>query len=120
MGDPSIILVCLVFWLYPWFHPSILPIALGFALAGAAVQFFLLRRTGRARWFPLLGAGVMAGMEILYQLNQFGVIHTIRGHGVWNYIGFGVAVLYVLFGTLLGWLVKRGRDKLRSRDRQTP
>lgn len=120
MGDPSIILVCLVFSIYPWVDVGLLWIVLGLMLAGAVIQFFLLCKTRRARWFPLLGAGVMAGMEILYQLNQFGVIHIIRGHGVWNYIGFGVAVLYVLYGTLLGWLAKRGRDKLRSRDRQAP
>lgn len=120
MADPSIILICLVFSIYPWVNVRALWIVLGLALAGAVIQFFLLRRTKRARWFPLLGAGVMAVLEILYQLNQFGVIHTIRGHGIWNYVGFGVAVLYVLFGTLLGWLAKRGRDKLRSRGRQVP
>lgn len=120
MADPSIILVCLVFSIYPWVDLEVLWIALGLMLAGAVIQFFLLCKTKRARWFPLLGAGVMAVLEILYQLNQFGVLHTIRGHEVWSYIGFGVAVLYVLFGALLGWLTKRGRDKLRFRGRQAP
>lgn len=117
MGDPLMILVCLVFWLYPWFHGSVLLIVLGFALAGAAVQFFLLRRTRRACWFPLLCVGTMAVLEVLYQLNQFHVISTIRGHDIWNYVGFGVVVLYVLFGTLVGWLVSLACDKLRAGDR---
>lgn len=115
MGDPSIIFVCLVFCLYPWFHAPVLLFVLGFALAGAAVQFFLLRRTGRARWFPLLGAGIMAALEVLYQLNQFDVINTIHGHDIFNYVGFGVVVLYVLFGTLIGWLVHLGCSKIKSR-----
>lgn len=118
MADPSMILICLVFWFYPWVDARVLWIALGFALTGAAVQFFLLRRTKRARWFPLLGAGVMVGLEVLYQLNQFDVISTIRGHGIWNYVGFGVAVLYVLFGTLIGWLVHLGCGKIRSRGKE--
>ena len=52
MADPLIILDCMVFWFYPWFHAPVLMIVMGFALAGAAVQLFLLRRTGKARWFP--------------------------------------------------------------------
>ena len=113
MAGPSIILDCMVFWVYPWFHGPVLLIAMGFALAGAAVQLFLLRRTGKARWFPLLGAGIMAALEVVYQLNQFHVISTIQGHDIWNYIGFGVVVLYVLFGTLIGWLVSSAIDRLR-------
>ena len=53
MADPLIILDCMVFWFYPWFHAPVLLVAMGFSLAGAAVQLFLLRRTGKARWFPL-------------------------------------------------------------------
>ena len=113
MADPSIILVCMVFWLYPWFHGPVLLIAMGFALAGAAIQLVLLRRTRKARWFPLLGAGIMAAVEVLYQLNQIHVISTIQGHDIWNYIGFGVVVLYVLFGTLIGWMISLAFDRLR-------
>ena len=122
MADPSIILVCMVFWLYPWFHGPVLLIAMGFALAGAAVQLFLLRRTGKARWFPLLGAGIMAALEVVYQLNQFHVISTIQGHDISNCIGFGVVVLYVLFGTLIGWMISLAFDRLRagSRTGQVP
>ena len=115
MADPLIILICMVFWLYPWFHGPVLLIAMGFALAVAAVQLFLLRRTRKARWFPLLGAGIMAALEVVYQLNQFHVISTIQGHDIWNYIGFGVVVLYVLFGTLTGWMVSLAFDRLRAR-----
>ena len=115
MGDPSMIFVCLVFWFYPWSDAPVLLAALGFALAGAAVQFFLLRRTKKARWFPLLCAGAMAVLEILYQLNQFGVIRTIRGHAVWNYVVFGVIVLYVLFGTLIGWALYRTLEERAKR-----
>jgi hypothetical protein len=122
MADPSIILVCMVFWLYPWFHGPVLLIAMGFALAGAAIQLVLLRRTRKARWFPLLGAGIMAAVEVLYQLNQIHVISTIQGHDIWNYIGFGVVVLYVLFGTLIGWMISLAFDRLRagSRTGQVP
>ena len=118
MADPSIILICMVFWLYPWFHGPVLLIAMGFALAVAAVQLFLLRRTGKARWFPLLGAGIMAALEVVYQLNQFHVISTIQGHDIWNYIGFGVVVLYILPGTLAGWLARLARDRYRSGGRE--
>ena len=122
MADPSIILVCMVFWLYPRFHGPVLLIAMGFALAGAAIQLVLLRRTRKARWFPLLGAGIMAALEVLYQLNQIHVISTIQGHDIWNYIGFGVVVLYVLFGTLIGWMISLAFDRLRagSRTGQVP
>lgn len=94
----------------------------GFALAGAAIQLVLLRRTRKARWFPLLGAGIMAALEVLYQLNQIHVISTIQGHDIWNYIGFGVVVLYVLFGTLIGWMISLAFDRLRagSRTGQVP
>lgn len=91
---------------------------MGFALAGTAVQFFLLRSTRKARWFPLLGAGIMAALEVLYQLNQFEVIRTIRGHEIWNYIGFGVVVLYILLGTLAGWLANLAWDRYRSGSRE--
>ena len=114
MADPLIILDCMVFWFYPWFHAPVLMIVMGFALAGAAVQLFLLRRTGKARWFPLLGAGIMAVLEALYQLNQIHVISTIQGHNIWNCIGFGVVVLYVLFGMLIGWMVSLACDRLRA------
>ncbi len=114
MAGPSIILVCMVFWVYPWFHGPVLLIAMGFALAGAAVQLFLLRRTRKVRWFPLLGAGIMAVLEALYQLNQIHVISTIQGHDIWNCIGFGIVVLYVLFGTLIGWMVSLAFDRLRA------
>lgn len=113
MADPLIILDCMVFWFYPWFHAPVLLVAMGFSLAGAAVQLFLLHRTGKARWFPLLGAGIMAALEVVYQLNQFHMISTIQGHGIWNYIGFGVVVLYVLFGMLIGCLVSLAFDRLR-------
>lgn len=118
MAEPSVIFVCLVFCLYPWFHGPVLLIAMGFALAGTAVQFFLLRRTRKARWFPLLGAGMMAVLEMVHQLNQFDVIGTIRGHEIWNYIGFGVVVLYILPGTLAGWLASLARDRYRSGGRE--
>ena len=114
MAGPSIILVCMVFWVYPWFHGPVLLIAMGFALAGAAVQLFLLRRTRKVRWFPLLGAGIMAVLDALYQLNQIHVISTIQGHDIWNCIGFGIVVLYVLFGTLIGWMVSLAFDRLRA------
>ena len=114
MADPLIILDCMVFWFYPWFHAPVLMIVMGFALAGAAVQLFLLRRTGKARWFPLLGAGIMAALEVVYQLNQFHVISTIQGHDIWNYIGSGVVVLYVLFSTLIGWMVSLACDRFHA------
>ncbi len=118
MAEPSVIFVCLVFCIYPWFHGPVLLIAMGFALAGTAGQFFLLRRTRKARWFPLLGAGMMAVLEMVHQLNQFDVIGTIRGHEIWNYIGFGVVVLYILPGTLAGWLASLARDRYRSGGRE--
>ncbi len=91
------------FWFYPWSDAPVLLAALGLVQAGAAVQFFLLRRAKRFRRFPLLCVGVTAVLEILYQVNQFGVIRTVRGYDIWNYVGFGVIVLYILFGTLIGW-----------------
>ena len=68
---------------------------------------------GRTLPLLLLCAGVMTVLEMVHQLNQFDVIGTIRGHEIWNYIGFGVVVLYVLFGTLIGWLVSSAIDRLR-------
>ena len=121
MADPSIILVCMVFWLYPWFHGPVLLIAMGFALAGR--RFSLSCSAGQeGPLVPLLGAGIMAALEVLYQLNQIHVISTIQGHDIWNYIGFGVVVLYVLFGTLIGWMISLAFDRLRagSRTGQVP
>ena len=44
-----------------------------------------------------------AVLEVLYQLCQFRILHIMDGHDVWKYIGFGVAVLHVLSGALIGW-----------------
>ena len=77
---------------------------------------------GRTLPLLLLCAGVMTVLEMVHQLNQFDVIGTIRGHEIWNYIGFGVVVLYVLFGTLIGWMISLAFDRLRagSRTGQVP
>lgn len=78
----------------------------------------MIRKMGRTLPLLLLGAGIMAALEVLYQLNQFDVIGTIRGHEIWNYIGFGVVVLYILPGTLAGWLASLARDRYRSGGRE--
>ena len=78
----------------------------------------MIRKMGRTLPLLLLCAGVMTVLEMVHQLNQFDVIGTIRGHEIWNYIGFGVVVLYILPGTLAGWLASVARDRYRSGGRE--
>lgn len=100
----SFILTCLYFSPYPLFagETILLCITLGLVAAGMAVQFFLLQRKKKARWFALLCAGVLAVMEAQYQLTAFQVVDAMGD--IWNSIFFGVVTLYVLLGVLLGWL----------------
>lgn len=99
------ILTCLYFSPYPLFAGDeiLVCIALGLTAAGAAVQFFLLQTRKKARWFPLVCAGVLAVFEAQYQLTAFKVMDAMGGHDIWNYIFFGVVTLYILLGALLGW-----------------
>lgn len=100
----SFTLTCLYFSPYPLFagDAPVFWFAMGLAAAGAAVQFFLLRRGMKARWFPLLCAGVLAVFEVQYQLTAFQLMDAMGD--IWNYIFFGVVMLFVLLGTALGWL----------------
>lgn len=114
MADVSMILICLVFSLYPLFAPRgdrilLMCVAVGLLLAGAAVELFLFRKGKKGFWFPVLCVGVEVALEVLYQLNQFKIIHNMRGHAVWEFILFGIVVLYVLLGALVAWGIRRFR-----------
>ena len=121
MGDPLMILVCLVFSLYPFTAAVqlgdfwVLGLAVGFLLAGALAEALLLRRGKRGFWVPALCAGALAVMEALYQLEQFHITRMITGHDIWWVVFFGVAVLYVLLGAGLGWLGWKKLRPLRGR-----
>ena len=112
----SFVLTCLYFSPYLLFarDAALFCIAAGLAAAGAAFQFFLLRKK-KARWLPLLCAGVLAVLEAQYQLTAFHIIDAMKGHAIWDFIFFGVAALFVLLGAALGWLGYRAWILLRSR-----
>lgn len=120
MVDPSMILICLVFFFYPltaavslgdiW----VLGLAAGFAVVGALAELLVLVRWKRGRWVPALCVGALLAMEAVYQLEQFHITHMITGHDIWWAVFFGVAVLYVLLGTGLGWLAYWGWNRVRS------
>lgn len=119
MGDPSMILVCLVCFFYPFTAAVrlgdvwVLGLAAGFALAGALAELFLLTRWKKGLWVPALCIGALLGMEALYQLAQFHIIHVFAGHDIWEVVFFGVATLYVLLGAALGRLIHLGWNRLR-------
>ena len=117
MVDPSMILVCLVFSLYPFTAAVrlgdiwLLGVAAGFLLAGTLAELFVLVRWKKGRWVPAVCVGALLAMEALYQLEQFHITHMIAGHDIWWVVFFGVAVLYVLLGAALGWLGYRMYQK---------
>ena len=117
MVDPSIILMCLVFFLYPFAAGSwaLIGIASACLLAGAAAEYCLLRR-GKGLWVPALCVGAEVVLEIVYQLAQFRILNVMKGHAVWNYVFLGVVVLYVL----LGALAVLGFSRFRVRKRRAP
>lgn len=116
----SFVFTCLYFSFYPLFAGDeiLFCVALGLAAAGAAVQFFLLQKRKRARWFPLLWVGVLAVFEAQYQLTAFQVIDAMGD--IWNFIFFGVAALFILLGALLGWLAYLVWDRFRLQGGTNP
>ena len=104
MGDPSIILMCLVFFVYPFAAGEwvLIGIASACLLAGAATEYALLRRK-KVFWIPMLCVGAEVVLEVMYQLARFRIFNVMKGHAVWEYVFFGVMMLYVLLGALAAW-----------------
>lgn len=111
----SFVLTCLYFSPYPLFagEKLVFCAAAGLAAMGAAIQFFLLRKRKKARWFPLLCMGALAVFEAQYQLTAFHVVNAMGDF--FHSMFFGIVILFVLMGTALGWLVYLAYQKCQFR-----
>lgn len=79
-GGSSLIFISLYFLPYPIFSGELQILCLALFFLGAAVQFFLLCKTKRARLFPVLCLAAEIILEALCQLDRFNILHIINGH----------------------------------------